>query len=48
MQLSHKQKTFSQFVAAFLKRRLSFQYFRNKLTLIADVFPEITESEKCG
>ena len=30
MQLSHKQKTFSQFVSAFLKQWLNFQHFRKK------------------
>ena len=28
MQLSQKQKTFSQFVSAFLKARLNFEYFQ--------------------
>ena len=30
MQLSHKQNTFSQFFAAFLKSRLSFEHFQKK------------------
>ena len=30
MQLSHKQKTFSEFVSAFLKERLNFQHFQKK------------------
>ena len=30
MQLSHKQKTFSQYVSEFLKTRLSFKYFQKK------------------
>ena len=46
MQLSHKEKTFSQFVSIFLKCRLNFQHFQKKMTIIADVFPEITDSEK--
>ena len=35
IQLSRKQKTFSQFLAAFLKSRLNFKYFQKKMTLIA-------------
>ena len=38
MQLSQKHKTFSQFVAAFLKARLNFEHFQKKMTLIAHVF----------
>ena len=38
MQLSQKHKTFSQFVAAFLKTRLNFKHFQKKMTLIPDVF----------
>ena len=38
MQLSKKQKTFSEFFSAFLKSRLNFQYFEKKMTLIPDVF----------
>ena len=30
MQLSQKQKTFSQFVVPFLKSRLNFEYFQEK------------------
>ena len=30
IQLSQKQKTFSQFLPAFLKYRLSFEYFQKK------------------
>ena len=37
--LSHKQKTFSQFFAEFLKSKLNFEYFQKKMILIADVFP---------
>ena len=41
MQLSRKQKTFSEFFSAFLKFILNFQHFENKMTLIADVFPKL-------
>ena len=37
MQLSQKQKTFSQFLAAFLKSRLNFKHFGKKMTLTAFV-----------
>ena len=38
MQLSHKQKTFSQYFFAFYKFRFNFEHFQKKMTLIADVF----------
>ena len=41
MQLSQKQKTFSQFLAAFWKARLNFEHLQKKITLIADVFPKL-------
>ena len=41
MQLSDKQKTFSQFFFAFLICILIFQHFPKKITLVADVFLEI-------
>ena len=41
MQLSQKQKTYSQFPFAFLKSILNYQHFPKKITLRADVFPEI-------
>ena len=41
MQLSRKQKTFSQFFAAFLKSSLNFEHFQKKMTLIAEVFPNL-------
>ena len=40
MQLSHKQKTFSEFLGAFLKSTRNFKYFPNKITLIDFVFPK--------
>ena len=41
MELSQKQKTFSEFVSAFLKCRLNFEQFQTKMTLIVDVFPKL-------
>ena len=41
MQLSQKQKTFSEFPFAFLKSILSYKHFPKKVTLRADTFPEI-------
>ena len=41
MQLSQKQKTFSQFPFAFLKSVLNYKHFPKKMTLRADVFFEI-------
>ena len=42
MQLSEKKITFSQFIAAFLKFRLSFEIFeKKKKTLRAFVFPKL-------
>ena len=42
LQLSQKQKIFSEFYLAFLKSILNFKHMPKKMTLIADVFPEIT------
>ena len=51
MQLSQKQKTFSQFFAAFLKSSLNFKHFEKKMTLIVFAFPKIrtpkTWLDKC-
>ena len=41
MQLSQKQKDFSQFFAAFLKSILNFEYFEKKMTLTDFVFPRL-------
>ena len=41
MQLSEKKKTFAQFSFPFLKSLLSLKHFPKKMTLVADVFPEI-------
>ena len=45
MQLSQKQKTFSQFFAAFLKCRLKFKYFEKKDHPHRFCLSEITDSE---
>ena len=52
MHLSEKQKSFSEFVAAFLKSRLNFKHFEKKgMTLMAFLFPKLrtpkTLSDKC-
>ena len=41
MQLSQKQKLFSQLVSVFLKSKLNFEYFQIKRTLMAYVFPKL-------
>ena len=41
MELSEKQKTFSEFFFAFFKSILSFKHCQKKMTLVADVFLEI-------
>ena len=41
MQLSKKQKPFSEFLFAFLKAILNFKHLPKNMTLIADVFKEI-------
>ena len=40
MQLSQKQKTFSEFFFWFLKPMLIFKHFPKSDALIADVFPD--------
>ena len=45
MQLSQKQKTFSQFFAGFLKSRLNFEHFEEKDDLHRFCISEITDSE---
>ena len=45
MQLSQKQKTFSQFLAAFLKSRLNFKYFGEKNDPLRFCIFEIRASE---
>ena len=46
MQLSRKQKTFSDFFSAFLKSSLIFEHFLNKDELYCWCISEITDSEK--
>ena len=46
IQLSQKQKTFSEFFSAFLKSTLNFEHFQKKMTLIADVFPKLPSPKK--
>ena len=46
MQLLKKQKTFSQFLSAFLKVRLKLDIFKEKVTLIVDVFSKL-RTPKC-
>ena len=42
MELSQKQKTFSEFFSAFLKSNLNFEHIqKKKMTLIADVYPKL-------
>ena len=41
IRFSEKQKTFSDFLTAFLKSTLNFEHFQKKLTLISDVFPKL-------
>ena len=39
--LSQKQKTFSEFLSAFLKSTLNFEHFQKKMTVMADIFPKL-------
>ena len=48
MQLSRKQKTFSEFFSAFLKSSLSFVLFQKKDDPHGRCISKITDSEKCG
>ena len=41
MQLSQKQKAFSQLFCAFFKPTLNFENFRQKMTLVVYVFPKL-------
>ena len=51
MQLSQKQKTFSEVFSSFLSSSLNFDYFEQKITLIDFVFPKLrtpkTWLDKC-
>ena len=44
--LSQKQQTFSEFFSLFLKSTLNFEHFQKKMTLIADVFPQLPSPKK--
>ena len=48
MQLSRKQKTFSEFFCAFLKSSLNFEHFQKKDDSDSWGISKITESEKQG
>ena len=48
MQLSQKQKTFSQFFSKFLKSSLNFEHFQKKDDSHSWVISEITDSKKHG
>ena len=48
IQLSQKQKTFSEFFSAFLKSSLNFEHFQKKDDPHGWCISEITDSEKCG
>ena len=48
MQLSQKQKPFSEFFCAFLKPSLNFEHFQKKDDSHSWDIPKITESEKQG
>ena len=48
MQLSQKQKTFSEFVSAVLKARLDFENFQKKDASNSWCISEITDSRKRG
>ena len=48
MQVSRKQKTFSEFFAAFLKSSLNFEHFQKKDDSHSWGISKITESEKQG
>ena len=41
MHLSQKQEKFSEFFFQFLKSIINFKHFKQKKTLIADVFPKL-------
>ena len=44
--LSEKQKSFSQFFAAFFKFGLNFEHFQTKMTLMAYVFPKLPTTKQ--
>ena len=48
MQLSKKQKTFSEFLSAFLKARLNFEQFQKKDDSHSWCISKIADNEKRG
>ena len=48
MQLSQKQKTFSEFLSPFLKSNLNFEHFQNKDDTHSWCICEVTDSQKRG
>ena len=48
MQLSQKQKTFSEFSSKFLKSTLNFEFFKKNNDLHSWCVFQITDYEKCG
>ena len=48
MQLSQKQKTFSQFFLSFLKSIFIFKHFPKSDARISDVFPELPRRKNMG
>ena len=46
VQLSKKEKTFSEFYSVFLKCTLSFEHFQKKMAFIADIFPNLRTPKK--
>ena len=49
MHLSQKQNIFSQFFFTFFEYAVNFEHFQTKITIIADVFPQLqkTRLDKC-
>ena len=45
MQLSQKQKSFSQLFSVFFKSRSNFEHIKNKMILITNVFPKLGTSK---
>ena len=41
MQVSEKQKTFSEFFSSILKSRFNFKHFEKKMSVIAELFPKL-------
>ena len=48
MNLSQKQKTFSEFLSSFLKTILNFEHFQEKYDPHSYCISEITNPEICG